>query len=230
MKTFPMAVVAAFGLVASTAHADVIDFTDSLPLTTTDWFQTLTVSQFDPTLGTLNSAKVSFSANMLSDMTLDNDNATPSPVVGNVSVQTFGTFAGIDLGLLLAADTGAPTVLAADDSGDTDLPGDGGADEILVGNLTDNDMIMATLTAPGDLGQFLGAGTISTVNLFTLGGFGVTGGGGNVDVNVNTQAAASLFVEYDFTPAPPPPQIPVPATLALLGLGLAGLGVARRRR
>lgn len=214
-------------LLAGSAQAAVISFTDDHASSITDWFDTLTVSQFDPTQGTLNSVKVSFSAAMTSDMTLDNDNATATVAQGTVDVLTIGTFLGLGaLGVNLSDNTGFLN-LGADDSGDTDLPGDGGFDEVFTGGLNDSGMLMATLNVgDADFASFIGLGSLSTAGLGTFGGFSVLGGGGNVDVNLNTTASANLTVDYDFTPSV---AVPEPAILALFGIGLLGCNRIFRR-
>ena len=217
-------------LAAQTSRGVMSSFMDEHVLSQTDWFDTLTVPKFNSALGTLTSVKVTFMGDIISDMTLDNDNTTSVNAIGGVNVNIFGTFAGESLAINPTASTGLVS-MGADDSGDTDGPGDGGPDEVTVPNIAGMDMQMFT---PADLSPYIGgaADTLSTMNLGTLAGFGVSGGGGNVDVNVNTFASAKITVDYTFDTVPPPTTgIPEPLTTTLLPLGaLALAGSLWRRR
>ncbi|XPF92687.1 choice-of-anchor E domain-containing protein [Colwellia sp. RE-S-Sl-9] len=232
MKNFKKKLLSAVAVVALSplAQAGVISYSDNHISSTTDWFDTLTVSQFDSSMGTLNTVDISFSAAMLSDMILDNDNVSATTARGTVSVDTIGSFLGLGaLNIALSADTGFQA-LAADDSGDTDIPGAGGADEYAGLGLTGSDMMNITIDASNaDFLNFIGAGTVSTVGLGTFGGYAVAGGGGNVDVNVNTSASAILNVTYNFTDKVTT-SVPETGSLAIFGLGLAGFALSRKAK
>lgn len=231
MKTFKKKLLTAITVMALSplAQAGLISFSDDHTSSITDWADTLTVSQFDSSLGSLNTINISFSATMLSDLILDNDNATATVARGTVSVDTLGSFLGLGaLSLALSADTGFQP-LAADDSGDTDSPLDGGPDEYAGIGLTGTDMISVTLnSSSSDFLSFIGTGDISTVGLMTFGGYGVLGGGGNVDANVNTYASAALNVTYNYST--PSTSVSEPASLGILGLGLMGVALRRKKK
>lgn len=217
---------------APLAQANVISFSDMHDSSVTDWFDTLTVSQFDTNLGTLNSVAVTFQASMLSDIILDNDNISATTARGTTNVETIGSFLGLgDLGINLSANTGFQS-LGADDSGNADAPLDGGADEFASEGLSDNSFISVLLDAShADFSRFIGTGVISTIGLGTFGGYSVLGGGGNVDASVSTFAGANLTVDYNYTVAPTGPVgVSEPGSMAILALGLAGVAVRRKKK
>ncbi|MDO6505656.1 PEP-CTERM sorting domain-containing protein [Colwellia sp. 4_MG-2023] len=236
MKTFKKKLLAAVTVMALSplAQAGVISYSDFQGPAITDWYDTLTVAQFDANLGNLDSINITFSAEMFSDLILDNDNTTATTARGTVNVETLGSFLGLGaLELSLSATTGFQN-LAADDSGDTDAPtldGTGGLDEYAGLDLSGTDSMTITIdSSHADFLSFIGTGTISTVGLGTLGGYAVSGGGGNVDVNVNTLAKASLNIDYNYTETTNPTPVSEPTSLAILGLGLAGIALRRKKK
>lgn len=227
MNTFKKKLLTAVTVMALSplAQAGLISFSDSHTASTTTWSDTLTVSQFDSSQGTLDTVDITFSANMLTDIFLNNNDATAQPTVGNVSVTTYGSFLGLGaLSINLAADTGLQ-FLDADDGAT------GGLDEFFIGGLDETDIITMTIDASDtDFASFIGTGTISTVNLTALGGFGAQGGS-NVEVIVNTVASADLNVTYNYTElTTPTTSVSEPASLAILGLGLLGFGLRRKQK
>lgn len=226
--------VVAIAALSPLSQAGVISYSDTHDLSTTDWFDTLSVSQFNNNLGVLNSINIGFSASMLSNIILDNDNLTGTTVQGTIFIQTIGSFLGLgDLNINLSANTGFQS-LGVDDSGDTDKAGDGGFDEYKSLDLFNMDMISVTLdSSNSDFNSFIGNGFISTESLGTLGGYSVLGGGGNIDVNINTEASSELFITYNYTDLPKSnvTSVTEPGSIAILGLGLIGLaGLSLKRR
>ena len=208
---------AALLLASSSAFAGLITFDDTTVVQTTDWADTLRVSQFDASVGTLQSIAVTFSANMNTVMQLDNNNATAENVRGNISVLTLGSFQGLSLELDLLQNTGFQF-----------LGADGSASEGYTSN-TLNAMNSVTFNIDSaDFSDFIGTGFLETSGLGTLGGFGVSGGGGNVLAQVATQAGANLSISYTYDDVTT--DIPEPTSLALLGLGLMGFAASRKKK
>ena len=225
-----LAAITVFAL-SPLAQAGLLSYTDTHDSSNTDWADTLTVSQFDASLGTLDTVSITFSADLLSDMIMDNDNASAAIASGTVTVDTIGSFLGLGLlNLNLSASTGFQS-LGADDSMDTDSPLDGGPDEYAGLGLIGLDMMSITIdSSHADFLSFIGTGFLSTVGLGTFGGYAVSGGGGNVDINVNTLASARLNVDYRYTAPSGPTPVSEPASLAILGLGLVGIALRRKKK
>jgi hypothetical protein len=231
MKIFKKKLLTAVTVMALSplAQATLLTVTDEHTSSATDWTDILTVSQFDASLGTLDTVTITFSASMLSDMILDNDNLLSSTAKGTVTVDTLGSFVGLGgLFLGLSANTGFQS-LGADDSGNTDNPGDGGLDEYVGLGLFSTDTMSVTIDASSaDFLSFIGTGNISTVNLHTSAGYGLSGGGANIGVQLNTIAGASLNVDYNYTA--PSTSVSEPASLGILGLGLMGVALRRKKK
>ena len=215
-------------ILAAPVHAAILSFSDTHVLSPTDWVDQLTVSQFDPAQGTLNSIKITFLGQMFYDVTFDNDGSTPA--IAAVNVETiFGipVFPGLPIGGLRLENAQGSGALAPDDSNNKDSPGDGGPDEDTVIKVQRMDNVMETVTPISpDFASFLGTGALQSspfgtqtfvteqVNpLF------------DVDILVFNQGEARLTVDYDFDPAP----VPIPSATLLFGTGLVGLITLSRR-
>ena len=225
MKNFKKKLLTAVTVMALSplAQAGLISFSDTHDASITAWTDTLTVSQFDASLGSLDTIDISFSASMLSDLTLNNNDASAQLTSGNVSVQTNGSFLGLGtLSILLTENTGFQ-LLAADDGAI------GGFDEYTALGLNGTDILSLTIDAShADFLSFIGAGNVSTTGLAAIGGFGALGGG-NVEVIVNTKASAALNVTYNYSNTPTT-SVSEPASLGILGLGLMGIALRRKKK
>jgi hypothetical protein len=210
---------AALLLASSSAFAGVISFGDTHEVSTTQWTDTLSVSQFDASLGQLDTIEISFSASMFSDLLLNNNGAASQLTSGEVSITTFGSFLGLgDLDISISYETA-----------EQNLSADGEEGELYsLSNITGTDTITATINnSHADFLSFIGNGTVSTADLKARGGSG-TFGGGNVIIEVNTQASAALNVTYNYSN--PSTEVSEPGTLAILGLGLAGFALRRKKK
>ena len=191
-----------------------------------------TFAAFDPSFGTLTDVTVSFTASATGTGTVMNNANLPEHFVvsptSNIFVSDPGTsapaqlIADLQVGLTLAGGgsyTLAPGASATLESGP-------GANVFTPGSQT----IHLTYIDPGILSQFT-VGEFQ-LNLSTLSGISIRGGGGNITATQLTTAAGTIEIVYDYTVSNPPPPVnaPEPMTMAILGSGLLGLGIARRKR
>ena len=210
MKRKFLALLASSWLTAGSAQAALLSFSDNLGPDLTDWdpAKTLSLPQFAPSLGTLNSVRLALSGVLQTEFFAGNT----SLVAQSVTDQLHGSmrFSVIGLNDLVLNFSGSEVFLLA-----------GGAEDDRY--LEDR---QATSASPAtDWAAFLGGGNFR-IGVKALGLSGMDGSAGNLDGGAITQATASASVTYDYTPN----VVPEPASIGLLGLALGCAGWAGRRR
>ena len=220
MKTTLIATLVASSFVATAASAATLSLTDTVTLQTTNWTETLSVAQFDSSLGTLNSVMVTLSGAVQGEASAESLDAAAATVT-------------LDLGADITASTSAlgsianvlPVVSSSENltsfDGTIDFGGTSGFGTGIVGA---DDMDSATLFGL-DMSEFVGAGFVSIV--VSADGESDASGAGNLITQFATQAQAVVTVKYDYTEAVS--AVPLPAGLLLMGTAFAGFGLMRRK-
>jgi hypothetical protein len=211
-----LTLITVFGLTYSSGAT--IQFTDTLSPQLTNWAGTFSVPKFNPALGSLTKVTLTLEGTVSGNIFLEN--LDPDPAILNAS-DSVTVAAGTPLGFLVTTAT-APVVFSA-------TPFDGIQDEAGTSGHTFLNML-ATIassessTAPLDLAQFTGSGSILMNALFN--GHSTVTGNGNLFAFFQTYGGGSMTVVYDFTG----PETPVPETKSLLGIGfgLSLIGVKKR--
>lgn len=226
MNTFAKIGVAGafvFGL-STQAHALTLTFSDSIALQTTNWSNSVSISKFNPLLGTLNSITFSLAGSIHSNYSLESLDAAPS-IVTATSAGTI-TLKRPDNSTLVAVLPSATQIrnFSAFD-GAIDFGGTSGANFGPVVASASN-----SFTSPppiSDLALFTGVGNI-LLPVFATANSTATGSG-NLLTLIRTQAGADVSVTYDYTPRNN--NVPEPGAVAFLATGaISGLGVLARRR
>lgn len=216
----PAAVAGA--LMASGASAASVTYTDSVGLSATNFSGlTLSVPQFDGSLGVLQS--IDFTLNGLVEGVAEVESRDALPAVIN-----------LDLGAEITASTTAINILAvvlpvaSETFNATAFDGSidfGGTSGVTYGALSASDSDTRTLTG-SDMAEFIGAGSVD-IFLAATGQSSATGPG-NVISSFTTDAGGDIEVTYNFDDPTTP--IPLPAAGWMLIAGLAGLSFVKRRR
>ena len=216
--------------VAGGAQADVITQSDAFGYQTTNWTHALGgLSQFDSSLGTLNSVIISLTGSINQSLVAENIGGSADtliPVAGGTL--RFRQGGSIVLNQVLPTTSGS-TFFATAFDGTDDKAGTSGVN---FGILSASASNTVTLTAPADLAGFIGAGFLSNYDLRAIGNGMIESDNGNISQIIQTEARASVTLSYEYTKAqnPDPQPVPEPASMALIGLGALGLAAVRRRK
>jgi PEP-CTERM motif len=198
---------------AGSSRADVVSFSESFPAVLGSFSTPFTLSQFDPSLGTLTGATITYSTTMTPEvsiiditgaggtyanatLTARDDFTGPDGYSGNFSAEA-GPFSGT------VAPSGSPPTF-------TTTPG----------TPTPNSTLDSIL--PTDFADFTGLGNVSFT--FESGPQTPNGspGGTNIFIGGNSTDSGEASIAYTYT------AVPEPASLSIIGIGAAML--LRRRR
>lgn len=215
------ALVASLAL-AGAADATTVSYTSNTvgPQATSFFDLPVTLQQFDPALGTLQSIKITLlgtvSGNLQAE-SLDNSAAT---LLAQLS--TLLTLSRPDSSALVSTTaSSSQSFNASAYDGTIDF---GGTSGFSSGPLSSSSSNAITLTSASDLSLFTGTGSIAAL-LTALGASSVSGAG-NIISQIATNAAGTATIEYTFLTD----GVPEAATWAMMVVGFGFAGSALRRR
>jgi hypothetical protein len=217
MKKF--IVLLPFLLATTFGHAATVSFQYGLPIVQSqgDANETGLLGLFDPTLGTLTSASLTWKSSAISTVTLVNSTSTPQLATATTSISVVwdSTLAPldpflVDQGLLITPFSGFQTI----------GPGQSSAFAPSTGSASITQDLSAILTFFSGVGTFPMHCVTRTTLLVN----------GNVSAAANTFIGCGAEITYTYTPKVET-AVALPTTVPLLALGLTAiLAVSRRRK
>lgn len=220
------AALAAFLVLLGPAHAATLIYSADVPTTATDWTRDLSITKFNPNLGTLTSIEIRLTSIATTTITVSNAPDATSNVTGSVSTEL--QISLLDPASLLSAAGSTPQLTANIPNNPTDFdvaPGDSAVLGPFSRTLPPSNITYTLNDNPDILSEFTGSGDIIlTGSTYTQTDFNISSG--NAETSQVTEANLGVSITYNYVP------IPEPATWALFfcGFGLAGLAILRRRR
>lgn len=197
------------------ARADMVTYTDAVPLTSTNWADELSFPLFDPSLGVLEHVELTLSVTVDALVQLESLDSGPADLYAMLSSEVqVDTSGGAGLLGISLDDNVSRSVSAFD--GLMDFDGASGATVAVVHDATDSVIL------DSDLGMFIGSGSLQLP--ISAEAESQVGGAGNLLAMLSTSASVNATLDYHFTQVPAPSA----AMLGAMGFGLVGW-IGRRR-
>jgi hypothetical protein len=218
-------IVLALVVAASVARAGSVSYSATVPTTLTDYSTQISLAEFNPSLGTLDSVTFTVNASGTTNVTDTNSSTSSTSKVYEMGTTVY--FAVTD-------DATSGSIIDDTETLDyilTGTPYTTLSKSPLTGHIYNSGVqtLAGTPTIEtGDIFDFIGVGSLLyDVDTTTLTDLVFTGG--NNTESQATNVGATVTVTYDYTNNSPP-VVPEPGTLGLFGTGLLGLaGLVRYR-
>ncbi len=168
--------------------------TASLPSTSTDFTQSVSIPQFDPSLGTLTAIDIVNAGTFTSHIKVESLDGAPSTITATDSGLL--SLSGLGLTALVTNSSTSQSFNASAFDGVIDFAGTSGHD---FGSQTAPGSTTITLSSPADLAMYTGTGTV-TFSEVAHATSGATGAG-NLLTQINTSAGAQVTAVYHYIPS-----------------------------
>ncbi len=215
-----IAIALLLGIAVPGAHASTISFSDSIPITDTDWSSSVSIPQFNPHLGVLQSVDISLTGTIDSSITVENTSKRARTISVTLTDNLALTGPTASTSLALTSNISTSDALTAFDTHKDFL----GTDSASHPGLTNTVSNSSSTSAPADLALFTGFGNI--VMPVNAGGSSLVSAASNVRTDLVNQSGVTVDVTYSY-------RVPEPGTVMMLGSALllvAGLGFTQSRR
>jgi hypothetical protein len=166
----------------------------TVPSAPTDWLQSLSVAQFDPSLGTLTSVDIINAGSFTSRIAVESKDAASSTITATVSGSL--TLSGPGVSALVTSGSTNETFNASAFDGIVDFAGTSGHD---FGAQTASGTNSRTISAPSDLAAFEGTGSV-VLNLVAH-ATSAASGAGNLITQIRSSASAQVTIVYHYLPS-----------------------------
>lgn len=199
------------------AHGEEIHFSDSIPLATTGWSDSVSFPQFDPSWGILENVSIMLAGHIEGQAGFENLDSAPATVAMTFAGQVVlslpdQTVAAVAQPMLQTLDSVTPF------DGVLDFAGTSGKTYL---DLVADDSVQLGLLPANFLPLFMGGGTIE-LPVAAL-GMSHGSGAGNLALQFQQSASADVDVTYIYT-------VPETGSVILLGFGLTWMAGRRGRR
>ncbi len=207
---------------ATQVNAASISYTDTVDVQSTNFVDTVSLSKFDPALGTLTSIDFEWTGHLEGTAKFESLDGSATIVTTNLAAELKLKRPGGGSDIVIATPLAQNVDNASAFDGTIDFGGTSGKTHTgLVADL----LVVETSTSASDFALFSGIGNIILDVAAT--GDSMGSGAGNLITQFSTSAGASLKIIYNYDAVTP---VPEPSTYALIIAGVGLLSLRRRRR